>query len=523
MPSTKVDPAEKSEKRRDAFKARKAFTSENLRRKHGEKDVQIRKQRREETLSKRRNLDLADADSDMETEDTIDSLPLIVPSLNSNDPQIHSLAALRVRKLLSRERSPPIDMVINSGIVPRLIYLLTCSPIPDVQQQAAWALTNIASGNQWHVAALCQNGLVPLLVDIIGSPSAAPELKEQCIWCIGNIAGDGPSSRDQVLSNGAMRPLLNWLSNYEHIPLTAVRNGVWCLSNLCRGKAPWSTVRDCLPFMYPFVNHPDLEVVTDALWTVSYLVDGPDAVIQSIIDAAIVPKLIDCLSHPAPQVHAPALRALGSIASGSESQTRFLLESNVVPPAHRLLVTTPREAIRKEVGWMMSNLVVCEDVDWVERVVDEGIFEPLIEIMRYAEYRTKKECAWAISNASAAGLQRPNIIHTLVKGDCLQPFCEMLPYADAKTLLVMLDGLDNILRIGESEKVVLGYNMYARIVDECGGRRTLEELQDHENVDIYHKTAQLLDHFFTDEDDMMVQETGIDIQTDQHGQFAFNQ
>ena len=38
--------------------------------------------------------------------------------------------------------------------------------------------------------------------------SSHPNVAEQAVWAIGNIAGDGPELRDYVIKNGCVEPLL---------------------------------------------------------------------------------------------------------------------------------------------------------------------------------------------------------------------------------------------------------------------------------------------------------------------------
>ena len=139
-------------------------------------------------------------------------------------------STLEIRKLLSKEKDPPVRAVLGAGILPRLVELLATGE-PRLQFEAAWAITNIASTE--FTSAVVEVGAIPVLVHLMMSPS--PDVREQCAWCLGNIAGDGPRFRDLVLNTpGAAEHLM---LNIQHPHNDSMlKNCTWTLSNYCRGK-----------------------------------------------------------------------------------------------------------------------------------------------------------------------------------------------------------------------------------------------------------------------------------------------
>lgn len=214
-------------------------------------------------------------------------------------------------------------------------------------------------------------------------------------------------------------------------------------------------------------------------------------------------RLVDLLMHPSTTVQTPALRSVGNIVTGDDMQTQVVIASGALAALLSLL-SSPKEGIRKEACWTISN-ITAGSPQQIQSVIDANIIPPLINILQNADFKTRKEACWAISNATSGGLQEPAQIRYLVQQGCIKPLCDLLTMMDNKIIQVALDGLDNILKVGELDKQAAGpgaVNQYAVYVEEAGGMVTIHNLQQHDNLEIYKKAFNIMDKYFPDDEDV---------------------
>ncbi|RRT67167.1 hypothetical protein B296_00009087 [Ensete ventricosum] len=176
-------PSERAEVRRNKYKV--AVDAEEGRRRREDNMVEIRKNRREESLQKKRRegMQAQPLPQTAIHASALESLPAMVAGVYSDDSILQLEATTQFRKLLSIGVCVIFVLFINFYFV---------------------------------------NDLDDTLYVV------------QAVWALGNVAGDSPRCRDLVLSNGALFPLLQQLN--EHAKLSMLRNATWTLSNFCRGK-----------------------------------------------------------------------------------------------------------------------------------------------------------------------------------------------------------------------------------------------------------------------------------------------
>lgn len=98
---------------------------------------------------------------------TMDNFNELLQSINSEDILRQHYGLIGIRKILSIAENPPIQSIIDAGLVPKMIDYIKQNDYPQLQLEATWALTNVASGSNTQCQSIIDKGGIPLFVELL--------------------------------------------------------------------------------------------------------------------------------------------------------------------------------------------------------------------------------------------------------------------------------------------------------------------------------------------------------------------
>lgn len=483
-----------SEKRKGQHKSG-GLLLENQTEKRSERAHELRSSKREGLLAKRRRStdtfdtgDQSDDGSEAVTAPTWTEAELKKTLGGLRGPVAGVLPHLEHLGTLLASEDPPIQQVVEVGAVPRLLSLLEH---PDDRHKilAARCIANIASGDVHQTKHILDG--TPALLGFLSSGN--PLLQEEALWALGNIAGDEQDCRDMLIAQGAIPLILRLIySPGSSSPLPTAATAAWALSNLARGT-PTSSVpfrsAGSFPVLMQALRSGQVDLVKEAAWTIAFLTAKEDDCVVDLLNLDVAPTLVDVLrqSQGDTPICTPTLRALGNLASGPDEWVAVLLAQPAFLPCLMDLISSAdaeHHALVKEVTWTISNIAgghpSCRDA-----VVSAGFLRPVLALLRSGQFDVQREAAMVVWNMVADGKLLAQVAN---EEGVLEAFTSLLRVPDMATVRTSL----SFLRL-----VCSSLPGGPLAVERAGGLEAIDELHyGAVGEDLSAQAAAIVDQFF---------------------------
>ena len=431
-----------------------------------------------------------------------------------------TLALKKIRILLSDPDAltPPIGIVVGLGIVPVLIRCLTSSS-EEQRLEATWSLSNIATGTHDEAATILP--AIPRFISFL--TGAEPALREQSLWAIGNLAGDGPEFRAMLHQMGALKPVVDVFTSTKS--LSTATTAAWTLTNLAKGREtlarPFVIAGVIRPLLSRLSSEPSSdsslhsnspEAVSshrglrlESAWLLAHLsAKEVDVVLDMLsLNGDCIGKLCAQLDASDEELSVPVLRSLGNIFASEGVPPQHLdvaLASPSLVPAllcfmgasnGSFSIPTCHRSLTKESIWIVGNILSGTEVQ-KDLAQARGLIAALCALLPNTPFDLQKGATIALFNA-VADIHPRRTSSVFSSHSVIATIVSLLTKPDEECVWYALRCVEIACICG-----------YATSIEAEGGMGVLESMQYREtpNTDFWQIALKVLnEHFYNDEDE----------------------
>jgi len=460
--------------------------------------VEIRKKKNNDFITAKRTKLTQDAMNNGNLNPDYTNIPpvpelgsLFVQNFKAGNLQGLLTVLTQIRVVVSRDDNPPLNELIQTHTVPLIISLLDANKINDenIIAEALWILINLASKEDMYVNYIVGNDVIPKCIKLIEHPSFS--VQENALWILSNISGESIVYRNDMLKLGIVDVLDKLLIKFEG-PEDTIVCVSWLISNLCRGEPypRFNEISTLLPYIEHIIkNHDNIDSLGHCMWTILYITNNEDnniKIIEEVIGMKILNQIIALLSCSTPKVIPPIIRTLGNIINGTDLHAQAVIDAGAIQALYPLL-NHPIKLIRKEACWAYSNLLagVPSQVKDVFDYDGGKVIDALFDRLMNDEIEVQDEVIYALTNACETG--GTDEIAALVDRGILETLIDILklpPKADV--IKICLQAINEVIDEGRMINGLASqeYNPYSMKLIAYKGHDVIE------NIAYCHQAAQ---------------------------------
>ena len=313
-----------------------------------------------------------------------------------------AVKALRVflDRRTSSMRSPSSFVLTNfPRVYQRLIELLGFDHTA-LQYQALCCIHSICLTSSGNMSALVRDEVVVMLVNILTSgENYDVRLVILAAKCLGLIGGDNSIFRSTVVEAGGISTLVSLITPNSPVALQRACGSALHHVSSSDNVITFDTRRSILPALNTLMYHSDERTLIESCLTLCSVCSGPE-MIQKVVSAGFLPRLIQLLQHQAVNVQKAALIGCDSILTGRHLRARALVKVNILPVLSSLL-EHDSPTIRKRVCALLSNLI-CTSEYHIEAILldsDHMLLERLMSLALKDQFSVALWSSSALANA----------------------------------------------------------------------------------------------------------------------------
>jgi len=486
-----------------------------------ERNIKLRKKRKEKLLRKRRKEDAGVKKGDVEMEKKLALLPQCVNKIKSGKAKEIDEALALVQDLTTCE-DPPFEIIANQGFIPQVVKCLTCFSNKSITtcfsnksivMSCCTILLNFCSSNTTHTDLVMKSGGLKAMIDCVGKYNDL-DITSDVVWAFGNIAGESTKHRDFVLKAGVLSILFNYMEvriKLNH--MDKLSDAVWTFSNLYRENPPvhHDFIAPALKPVTFLLNCVMDQIVIDVLWMLYFATEKSPKNSSSILTHKYGPQVLneligflkinyesiqnDPLKQKKRTIFSLSLSVIGHLISTEAENVKFMIkECNILNELKPLLKKNETK-FKKEVVWTISN-IVCEGPEYIQKVIKCGIFGFIVNLYPNSPFNLKSEILYLISNTTYHA--NPNQMAHMLKIGCIKIIYESLKLTDVRTVLMAFEGLDNFITFDRKTSK----NLYViQEFEKFGGKELLTHLSVHDMMDVRETATNFTDEYFSGDSD----------------------
>ncbi|KAG8923879.1 Importin alpha subunit (Karyopherin alpha subunit) (Serine-rich RNA polymerase I suppressor protein), partial [Tulasnella sp. 417] len=345
-------------------------------------------------------------------------IPEIVSGIHSTDREVRLAATVKVRRLLQKlQPEEAVQPVINSGLLEAVVGMLSSVDLV-FRAEAAWILTNVASGTPEQTSAVVLAGAIPKLVGLF--PCESTDAMDNALWALGNIGGDSDRLRDLAVQEGALKPMLDVLDRPEQHPHKLVETASWALTcYLTPGRGDdlgYGVTRHMIPILVKFIKtttNEKLEPLTEGMKALDYI-SCSDAAVEAIIATGITPRLVELCTATKDDLRFHALRCVGQFTAGSEASTEAAIQAGLLS-ALKSCIPSEHGDTRTTACWAASN-IAAGSLSQARTLFDNDLIPLILGVISNPaeQIKTRHEASWVLSTLIGKGQEDNDLLFRLV-------------------------------------------------------------------------------------------------------------